>query len=262
MEREAARSLAQLPKLLDPRAPHESNGVAIAPDAPVVGRSPLSFAEDWLAYRKLYLLHVNAELTEAMALPESCPGGECQDVRGNLVYPADRLLPRAFRTAGVGLSSELIAGTPLWLGFESFVAAGASSHSKINPLTDFTGYALQIRLPLENQLGERPVGVAFDFGPTLPVPVSDLAADDPTNIALYLGLRGRLAYSAQSVFEDETRHVLSWGFGGVSLDFVVGNRVWFGADFPRIMWSYDSWTQDFSRSTAWNFNGGLALDAF
>lgn len=228
-------------------------------EAPV--RVAPGFAEDWLAYRKRYLLHVDARLTERMEIWEACGGGACPDVRGDLLYPATKLAPVQFRTAGVGLSTELTVGTPLWLGFEAFVASNAGAHAKIGP-TDFLGYAIQLRVPLENELGERPIGLGLDLGPTLPVPISELASKEATVVALYLGVRGRVAYTAQSVFEDETRHVFGAGFGGVSADFVVANRVWFGLDFPRVMWSYDSWDRSWERTMTWNFNGGLAIDAF
>jgi hypothetical protein len=241
-------------------------------DARVRRVSPLAdgttFAQAWLDYRKTYLLHVDSALTETMAL--STPGPPCPpagcvmhgtDVRADLVYPAPDLMPGNFRSSAVGISTELTAGTPLWLGYDAFVFGDARSHSQINPLTDYMGLGVQLRLPIENEFGERPVGIALDFGPTLPVPLSELMATNPTYLVAYIGLRGRAAYTAQSVFEDDTRHVVSAGFGGVSLDFVATNRIWFGLDFPRYMWSYDTWEDSGSWTMSWNFNGGVAFDA-
>ncbi len=39
-------------------------------------------------------------------------------------------------------------------------------------------------------------------------------ATNPTYLVAYIGLKVAAAYTAQSVFEDDTRHVVSAGFGG------------------------------------------------
>ncbi len=233
-----------------------------------------SLSCDWETYRERHLAHVDPRLTRTLADPRTLPSREGAmvgedgkrappsiDVRKDKVYPALDLVPAEPKTAGAGLSTELTAGTPLWLGFEAFVARDAAGHSHIRPLLDFLGYGVQIRLPLEDALGERPVGVALDIGPGLPIPVSKLVGGED-KFSVYLGARARVAYTAQSVFEEKTRHVFQGGFGGASLDVIVGNWIWFGGDFPRVMWHYDTWTRDSFRTLSWNFSGGVATDVF
>lgn len=244
-----------------------------APEDPsVVLAEPLWL--DWRNYRRKHLGHVDTRLTDTLADPRTLPSPESTlvaeggdpappsiDVRNDKVYPALDLVPAEPKTAGAGLSTELTAGTPLWLGFEAFVARDAAAHSHIRPLLDFLGYGVQIRLPLEDALGERPVGVALDIGPGLPIPVSKLIGKED-KFSVYFGARARIAYTAQSVFEEKTRHVFQGGFGGASLDVIVGNWIWFGGDFPRVMWHYDTWTRDSWRTLSWNFSGGVATDVF
>ena len=223
------------------------------------------FSQDWLNYRRKYLAHVDPRLTQDMAdarVPLAPgPTGAPADVRGNFVYQTPDLSPKHTKLAGAGISTELTAGTPVWLGFDAFVASDASAHDSINPF-DVLGYGVQLRLPIEDELGEKPIGVAFDIGPGIPIPLSELITKSTSHFDVYLGARARVAYSAESVFKQNTRHVIQAGLGGVSLDFVVGNYVWFGADFPRYMVRYDTWANKVTYPLSWSVSGGIATDAF
>jgi hypothetical protein len=213
------------------------------------------FAEDWANYRGRHLAHVDDTLIAGPSDPSRA------DVRRDFVYPAPTLVPNDPFTGGLGLSTELSPGTPLWAVFDAFVAHTGAFHNSINPL-DFMSYGLQLRLPIEDELGERPVGVAFEPGIVLPVPVSDLIGNDGTSFAMYAGLHARIAYIAKSVFERDSRHVIQYGFGGLSFDFVIGERAWFGVDFPRYMGEYDFWTKQDRATLTWSVSGGLATNAF
>ncbi len=235
----------------------------------------VSFAQAWLEYRTKHLGHVQHAYTENMsefqsASPWVAPSKEdsawLKDERAgvnyNLVYPAEGLIPKNHHTGGFGLSTEFVPSTPLWLTFDAFLAHTSVLHDTMSPL-DMLSYGLQLRLPMEDELGERPVGIALEPGITLPVPLSDLIGNHNTPFALYLGLRGRVAYTVTSVFEDQARHVLSWGFGGVSLDAIIGDYVWLGVDLPRVQWGYDFWErQPRERTTTWSVSGGIATHVF
>lgn len=122
---------------------------------------------------------------------------------------------------------------------------------------------MQLRLPLEDEFGERPVGLAIEPGITLPVPLSDLIGNDGTPFSMYVGVRGRAVYTVTSVFQDQARHALSWGLGGVSLDVVIGQHVWVGLDAPRMLWGYDFWEGRVKeRATTWSVSGGIATHVF
>jgi hypothetical protein len=231
--------------------------------------------EAWLAYRTKHLRHRLPELTTSMAIRHSPAVSELgsgkpttaldlnrtDGVRNDFVYPADELRPRKFRTAGAGITTELRSGTPLWVGIDLFQSRNSVNHNRTVLLLDSFGWGVQVRLPLENEIGERPVGVAFDFGLGLPVPLSELLSLD--ELQIYIGARLRTTYTAQSIFESETRHSLALGFGGVSLDFIVGGQVWFGLDAPRYMYNYDFWARrPESSPVIWSFSGGIATDAF
>ena len=224
-----------------------------------------AFADEWLEYRRKYLGHVDDRLTKSMAdfrVALAVDGhGAPADVRGNFVYPANDLIPRRVRLAGAGLSTELTPGTPLWLGFDAFVASDASAHDSINPFNAI-GYAVQLRLPIEDELGEKPIGVAFDIGPGIPIPISELISRTASRFDVFIGARARVSYTAESVFKQNTRHVVQAGLGGLTLDFVVGDAVWFGADFPRFMLRYDTWANQVSYPLYWSVSGGIAADAF
>ncbi len=148
-------------------------------DARVRRVSPLAdgttFAQAWLDYRKTYLLHVDSALTETMAL--STPGPPCPRQDASCTVPTCAPISsirhpiscRGTSAAGaVGISTELSAGTHSGSRMTAFVFGDARSHSQINPLTDYMGLGVQLRLPIENEFGERPVGIALRFpGPTL-----------------------------------------------------------------------------------------------
>lgn len=250
------------------------------PDPGVVIRP--GFASAWLAYRCRYLAHVDSGVSACPArltgggsacFPEDPtplvavfePRPEHQppepDHRGDTIYPTPSLEPKRFKNAGAGLTTELRSGSPLWLGVESLSSRNPASHHEINPLLDTLAWGIQIRLPIENEIGEKPVGAAIDIGPGLPLPLSELFGLD--ELQIYVGVRARLAYTASSIFSDETRHSIEAGFGGVSLDFIVGNQVWFGLDAPRYVYGYDFWSaRGAVTDTRFSFSGGIATDAF
>jgi hypothetical protein len=219
-----------------------------------------TFEARWLEYRNEHLLHWDAGLTKWMRIPPFPDEGE-EHLRDNTVFPSDDLKPRKFRELGAGIATELRTGTPLWLGIEQFVSRDVANHNRSVLLLDSLAWGVQVRLPLENEMGEHPVGVAFDVGPGIPVPVSELF--DLSEIQIYLGVRFRGTYTAQSVFETEARHALEFGFGGIAADFIVGNVLWFGVDAPRILYKIDFWedTQEW-QPYFWGFSGGIAHDAF
>lgn len=218
------------------------------------------FSGEWLSFRRRHLAHYDDYLTEHMARRQ--PGPPPPDLRGDLVQSSEALTPRKFRESGLGLSTELRSGTPLWLGLEEFMSRDASSHNRPVILLDSLGWGAQVRLPIKNEMGESPVGVAFDVGVGLPLPLSELLGIN--ELQVYCGVRGRATYTAQSVFEKDTRHRFEFGFGGVSLDFIIGNTAWFGLDAPRKLYSYDLWSKKRYgwEDTIFSFSGGLAIDAF
>lgn len=236
-------------------------GASVRTVAPV----PCDFADDWLRYRKRFLAHVDPRLTETMSdfrVPLAADeNDQPADVRRDFVYQSEELTPKRQKLAGAGISTELTPGTPIWLGFDAFVASDAGSHDKVG-LFSALGYSVQVRLPIEDELGERPIGVAFDIGPGFPLPFSDLLALNKSRFDVFLGIRARVAYAAASVFQQNTRHVVEVGLGGVALDFVVGDWVWFGANFPRYMLHYDTWTNSVTYPLSWGFSGGIATNAF
>jgi hypothetical protein len=182
-------------------------------------------------------------------------------VRDGYAYASNDLAPRNFHEVGAGLSTEIRAGTPLWIGVDGLLVRNPASHYKTSLLLDSLAWAVQLRLPLEDEIGERPVGVAVDIGFGLPVPLSELV--NFSEIQIYVGARGRFASTAQSVVETATRQVFELGFGGVSLDLVVANWLWIGLDGPRTMFRYDTWRN----STGWepmylSLSGGVAFNAF
>jgi hypothetical protein len=258
----ALRAKDALVDLLELVAKHVQN-VKPLRQTPGRGDAPLEitcsqrpcFADDWATFIGDHLAHVDAELTNSLTKPPQA------DVRRNFVYPAPTLEPRDAFTGGLGLSTELSPGTPLFAVFDAFVAHSSTFHNSINPL-DFVSYGIQLRLPLEDEIGERPVGIAFEPGIVLPVPVSDLIGSNSGRFSVYAGLHGRIAYVAKSVFERDSRHVIQWGFSGVSLDFVIGDKAWFGVDFPRYVREYDFWTREFDTTLTWSVSGGVATDAF
>jgi len=221
----------------------------------------------WKEYRMKYLLHVNRRLTAEMRLSDDPWNGpdyrdEFADAHDDLVWSDARLAPRKFRTAGVGITTQLDAETPVWVGMDSFVFRDTLSSHSINFGLDALAWGVQIRLPLENSVGERPVGIAFDLGLGFPINVAQLA-DIDTAFTMYAGLRARFAYDAQAVFEGQPRHMASYGFGGFSMDFVIANRVWFGFDAPRKMYTHDFWLGEGEwQDSVWSFSGGVATDAF
>jgi hypothetical protein len=217
--------------------------------------------EAWLAYRKLHLNHYDPYLTKHMAKrgPGQVPPFE--EPRKDLTQSSAALAPRKFRESGLGLTTELRSGTPLWLGLENFLSRDTANHNRPVVLLDSFGWGVQVRLPITNELGENPVGVAFDFGLGLPIPVSELIGLN--ELQVFIGARARGTYTAQSVFEENTRHRFEFGLGGGSLDVIVGNTAWLGFDAPRYMYFYDFWSNEYAwQPTYFSFSGGLAIDAF
>lgn len=257
----AAEAVTELLLLITRHVEHVESAVGDAK----VRAADATFSDDWLSYRRRYLGHVDDRLTKNMAdfrvslAVDSA--GQPADVRRNFVYPTEDLKPKSVHRAGAGLSAELTPGTPLWLGFDAFVASDATAHDKINPFAAL-GYAVQLRLPIEDELGEKPIGVALDIGPTIPIPLSELISKSASHFDVFLGVRARVAYTAESVFKQNTRHVVQAGLGGLSLDFVVGDAVWFGTDFPRFMARYDTWANKVTYPLFWGVSGGVATDAF
>lgn len=274
----AAFAVAELLRLVAAFPPAQH--VALTPDPGLVARN--GFATAWLAYRCRYLAHIDKGVS---ACPSSLTGGSTAcfpgndapvvatfedrpghsppepDHRGNAIYPTPTLEPKRFKNAGAGLTTELRSGSPLWLGVESLSSRNPASHHEIDPLLDTLAWGIQVRLPLENEIGEKPVGAAIDIGPGLPLPLSELFGLD--ELQIYVGLRARFAYTASSIFSDETRHGIEAGFGGVSADFIVGNQVWFGIDAPRYVYGYDFWSKRGALTdTRFSFSGGIATDAF
>jgi hypothetical protein len=163
------------------------------PETRNVGVNPInhvSFEGAWLGYRRRYLGHRLDSLTVAMTMwgdPSVPPGdnrvvpsqAEAQQIaarslRRDRVMPAPELAPRDFKEAGFGLGVEVRGGTPLWLGLDEFVTRKSANHNRTVVLLDTLGWSIQARLPIENELGERPVGAAGDLGPALPLPLSEL----------------------------------------------------------------------------------------
>jgi hypothetical protein len=231
------------------------------------------FEEAWRIYREVYLKHRDATLTRTMttagpspariatAAPTAGTAALPRELRRDRAYSAKALAPREFKEAGFGLSVEVRGSTPLWLGLDTFVSRKTSSHNRTVVLLDTLGWGFQARLPLENEIGERPVGAAFDIGPGLPLPLSELIGLD--ELQLYVGARARVAYTAQAIFESETRHALELGFGGISVDAVVGGQAWLGLDLFRKTYNLDFWDSDKDVWSPLTFGlgGGLAIDA-
>lgn len=222
----------------------------------------VSLGSEWLDFRMDHLVHKDWELTRDLQVDKPAPpGSSAADVRNDHAYTADDLAPKNFRELAAGLTTELRGGTPLWVGIDGLVLRNTASHYKTSLLLDTMGWGVQMRLPLENEYGERPIGVALDLGIGLPIPISEFLSI--AEIQIYVGARGRFSYSAQSVFESETRHVFEFGFGGASLDMVVGGRLWLGIDAPRTMYRYDVWEgRGHWEKSYLSFSGGVALDAF
>jgi hypothetical protein len=229
-------------------------------------KTVVDFDRQWRSYRRAHLGHRLTTLTDNMA-----PNGrsiceeksvDCyRDLRNDLVYSSENLAPSEFKESALGLSTELRSGTPLWVGLEGFVSRNTTSHNRPILLLDTLGWGVQVRLPIDNEFQERPVGVAIDLGPGLPVPLSELVK--VSELQVYVGIRGRTTYTAQSVFEEETRHAVEIGFGGLSIDFIVGNTAWFGMDGFRKMYEYDFWENDGEwQPLLWSFSGGMAVNAF
>jgi hypothetical protein len=227
-----------------------------------------SFEDAWLAYRMKYLDHRIPELTRTMTMrvpslavaPDPRALG-AREARRDRVASANSLTPREFKEAGFGLGVEVRGGTPLWLGLDTFVSRKSSSHNRTVVLLDTLGWGLQVRLPLENEIGERPVGAAFDIGPGLPLPLSELIGLD--EVQIYVGARFRISYTAQAIFTDETRHAFEFGLGGIAVDAVVGKQAWVGMDLFRRMYYWDLWDSDASAWAPLTFGlgGGVAIDA-
>lgn len=251
-----------------------SDHLAAAPAAPPAdaGRNSPGFQRDWESFRCKHLAHEDrgiancpesprAPLPPAAAPPPPPAPIVRRDVRKDTVHFSPDLEPKRFKNAGAGLTTELRSGTPLWLGVEVLSSRDPTSHHELSPF-DVIAWGVQVRLPIENELGEKPVGLGWDIGPGLPLPISELFGVD--ELQLYLGARGRFSYVAQSVFDDETRHTFELGFGGFSLDAVVGGHVWFGLDAPRVTYQIDSWKQGHGLKwqTTFSFSGGVATDAF
>lgn len=270
----AARAIRDLLRLV---AKHmASYAPSLAELKPPIANHP-GLEADFRQYRCRYLAHMDLDVsncdvqinrvvapppvyrpTLTMSVPVRIPLPEQQKDRS---YSAARFETRAFRNAGAGLTTELRTGTPLWLTVDLFASRDPTSHHAINVLLDTLAWGVQVRLPIEDEHGEKPVGVAGDFGPGLPLPVSELLGVD--ELQIYAGIRGRVAYTAQSIFSDETRHSLEVGFGGLSLDFIIGQRVWFGLDAPRRTYTYDLWLNEWKLTPTWfSFSGGIATDAF
>jgi hypothetical protein len=276
--KEAIRELLRLVAMLVPhvRPPHDAQGKPIVSrDGSNRERAPLrevmspatptaharSLEDLWRDYRFAYLGHYDAYLTQFMATRPVRRFRKPEDPRRDLVYSSDAISPRSFHESGFGLTAELRIGTPLWVGLEEFMSRKTSAHNRPVILLDALGWGIQVRLPLEDEMGERPAGAAFDLGLGLPLPISELF--DLEELQIYLGLRGRVAYTVRSVFESETRHMLDFGFGGVSADVVVGNLVWFGFDAPRRMYRVDFWSGEVGwQPWLWSFSAGAAVDAF
>jgi hypothetical protein len=229
----------------------------------------LSFEAAWRNYRKVYLNHRDPALTATMTMPLAgapIPGAAEADKRANRlvrrdrVYSAKTLAPRQFKDAGFGLGVEVRGSTPLWLGLDTFVSRKSSSHNRTVILFDTLGWGLQLRLPLENEMGERPVGAAFDIGPGLPLPVTELVGLD--ELQIFVGARLRIAYTAQAIFERETRHAVELGFGGASVDATFGSA-WLGLDLARKMYYVDFWDPKANQWSPLTFGlaGGIAIDA-
>jgi hypothetical protein len=268
--KEAVRELLRLVAMLVPHVrkvngadgkPLKGNEVKEVHTAATPLASEVSLEDLWRDYRFSYLRHYDDYLTEFMM---TRPVGEFrtpEQPRKDLVYSSDAITPRSFHESGFGLTAELRIGTPLWVGVEEFMSRKTSSHNRPVLLLDALGWGIQVRLPIEDELGERPAGAALDAGFGLPLPISELF--DLQELQIYLGVRGRLAYTVQSIFESETRHSLELGFGGVSADFVVGNLVWFGFDAPRRMYRIDFWSGAKAwEPWLWSFSAGAAVDAF
>lgn len=234
----------------------------------VAGKEAQSFEDAWTAYRQVYLLHRKPWLTKNMSMDVPTTRAEDGSVvlgdrvaRKDRVYSGKALAPRQFKEAGFGLGVEVRGGTPLWLGLDTFLSRKSASHNRTIVLLDSLGWGLQARLPLENEIGERPVGIAFDIGPGLPVPLSELLSFD--EVQIYAGARLRVAYTAQAIFKDETRHALEFGFGGIAIDAIVGNQAWLGLDLFRYTYYVDFWDGDASKWSPLTFglSGGVAVDA-
>jgi hypothetical protein len=226
--------------------------------------------EAWLKYRRKHLNHVDPKLTDSLD-NQSADHNQAelsQTPRWDFVYPSENLAPPTPKTAGIGLSSELTPGTPFWFGYDSFVSGESRNAHAVN-FSDFASWGFQIRAPLEDELGERPVGAAFDLGVTLPVSLTNLV-DLTNSVDVYFGLRGRAAYQVASVFKTKARHVVELGFGGAGIDVVVAKQFWLSVDYPRKMYRFDSGrTAGDNRNSlrAWegatlSVSAGAALDAF
>lgn len=225
------------------------------------GYSPaVSLDESWLEYRSKFLAHYDPYLTRWMTERRQ-DNSRPHEPRKDIVSSSEALAPRSFHESGIGLTAELRSGTPLWVGVEEFLSRKTSSHNRPVLLLDSLGWGVQVRLPIENEMGERPAGAAVDFGAGLPLPLSELLSIQ--ELQIYIGVRGRMAYTAQSVFQSQTRHAIELGFGGVSADFIIGNKAWFGFDAPRKMYRIDFWSGTRAwEDMLWSFSAGVAVDAF
>ncbi len=279
----AKQAVVELLELIATYLPHVAAPVAVAPtlatpEIRTVGQPPgaLPFEKAWLRYRRKFLGHRLDSLTVAMAMrnapdrqsPASpVPSSREADkmaaisLRNGRVAPAKRLAPKEFKEAGFGLGVEVRGSTPLWLGIDEFVSRRSANHNRTIVLFDVLGWGLQARLPIENDLGEHPVGAAFDLGPAIPLPFSELIHFD--EVQLYLGARARIAYTAQAIFEGETRHSVEFGFGGIAADLVIGGQAWIGIDAFRKLYLVDFWDPTQSRWSPLIFGvtGGVAIDA-
>ncbi len=204
------------------------------PDAPPGGARELpGFEEAWRAYREKHFHH--AITAHSALVPEDERVRETE----NLVSRSDLLQETSAASLGVGLAFDLENSTNnVWLEGAVFYGKDSMRGDDIG-FSDLITHAIQFRIPLETADGQRPLGLAYE--PGIRVPGDMLQSEF---FSLQIGIRARGGYSLSRVGPETTRHVVELGFGGVSFDLVLKQRIWVGVVGPRVVWRQDTWGPD------------------
>ncbi len=207
----------------------------------------------WNEYKKRHLAHVDPRYSAVLTPAQVQNGLRPYGVLGSSTYLEGA--PR--RTLALGLATDFNVGQALWLDADLFSVRNALARNELNAF-DFFTFTIQLRVPLEDDLGQRPFGAATDFGFRIPTGIID-----DEDITAYLSVHAlRVAATAASVAPGIAQYTLETGFGGIGLDLVFLNKVWIGAAWPRKLWRLSTWSEPAWEDTYWTLKVGGVIDGF
>lgn len=218
------------------------------PPRPGAALSAPGFEQSWNAFKSEHFEHYYPAYTAVLKDRLKNTPRE-----GHLVSRSDRELEYRPKNVVAGAAFDLQSGSDsIWLEGTLLRSADAEDHEEIE-IGQYLTHTIQLRLPLETVDGQRPLGIAYEFGGQVP---SNLI--EGRKLLLKLGLRIRVGYGVSRIPPRNTRHTFEMGLGGFSLDAVVMDQLWLGMIFPRWVYRLDTWGREVD-DTYWTLKGGYAF---